>query len=137
MKKIAVFSGAGLDAESGVETFRSGSNGMWNNYKIEDVATPEGWRKDKQKVLEESQAIADEWCVPMRLNHVLGKMTLNGIEPGMDKMGDIIKNMVEDIYIEARGEIVENREVQKAIGTKTVTLFKQYLRKKNFGDKDE
>lgn len=51
-KKILIFSGAGLDAESGVETFRSGANGLWNNYKIEDVATPQGWQKDKAKVLE-------------------------------------------------------------------------------------
>jgi len=50
-RKILVFSGAGIDKESGIETFRD-SNGLWNNYKIEDVATLEGWEKDKQKVLE-------------------------------------------------------------------------------------
>ena len=51
-KKILVFTGAGVSAESGVETFRSGADGLWCNYKIEDVATPSGWRKDKEKVLE-------------------------------------------------------------------------------------
>lgn len=51
-KKILIFSGAGLDAESGVETFRSGADGLWCNYRVEDVATPAGWRKDKEKVLE-------------------------------------------------------------------------------------
>jgi NAD-dependent deacetylase len=50
-KKIVVFSGAGLDAESGVATFRD-NNGLWNNYKIDEVATPEGWNKDPQKVLD-------------------------------------------------------------------------------------
>lgn len=50
-KKIMVFSGAGLSKESGVETFRD-SDGLWNNYKIEDVATPEGWKKDKELVLD-------------------------------------------------------------------------------------
>ena len=51
-KKIMVFSGAGLSKESGVETFRdSGGDGLWNKHKIEDVATPEGWRKDKELVL--------------------------------------------------------------------------------------
>src|ERR1017187_8933332 len=50
-KKIVIFSGAGLDAESGVETFRS-KNGLWNNHRIEDVATPEGWKKDRKKVLD-------------------------------------------------------------------------------------
>lgn len=50
-KKILVFTGAGVSAESGVETFRD-TNGLWYNYKIEDVATPDGWRKNKSVVLE-------------------------------------------------------------------------------------
>jgi NAD-dependent deacetylase len=51
-KKILIFTGADVSAESGIETFRSGPGGLWNNYRIEDVATPQGWEKDKQKVLE-------------------------------------------------------------------------------------
>jgi len=51
-KKIVVFSGAGLDAESGIETFRGSSNSTWNNYKIDDVATPRGWKKNRERVLE-------------------------------------------------------------------------------------
>jgi NAD-dependent deacetylase len=51
MKKILVFSGAGIDKESGIETFRD-SDGLWNNYKIEDVATIEAWKRDKKKVLD-------------------------------------------------------------------------------------
>jgi NAD-dependent deacetylase len=51
-KKIVVFSGAGLDRESGVLTFRDCKDGLWNNYKIDEVATPTGWRKDPQKVLD-------------------------------------------------------------------------------------
>ena len=51
-KKILVFTGAGISAESGIQTFRDLINGLWYNYKIEDVATPEGWRKDKSKVLD-------------------------------------------------------------------------------------
>jgi NAD-dependent deacetylase len=51
-KKIVVFSGAGLDKESGVDTFRDTDNGLWYNYKIDEVATTEGWKKDKSKVLD-------------------------------------------------------------------------------------
>ncbi len=51
-KNIVIFSGAGLDKESGISTFRDVKDGMWNNYKIDEVATPEGWRKDRGKVLE-------------------------------------------------------------------------------------
>jgi NAD-dependent deacetylase len=39
---LVVLSGAGMSAESGISTFRD-SNGLWENYRIEDVATPEAW----------------------------------------------------------------------------------------------
>jgi NAD-dependent deacetylase len=51
MKKIVVFTGAGISKESGIETFRD-ANGLWENYKIEDVCTLEGWRKNREKVLD-------------------------------------------------------------------------------------
>jgi len=89
--------------------------------------SPRTLEPDKQKILEEAEAVADEWCVPMRLRHVLDKMKVDGKDPGIEKMGDIIKNMIDDIYLEAKGEIVESREVAKAIGTLTVKLFKQHL----------
>lgn len=50
-KKIIVLTGAGISEESGIKTFRD-SNGLWENHKIEDVASPEGWRKNKELVLE-------------------------------------------------------------------------------------
>lgn len=46
---IVVFSGAGMSAESGIQTFRD-SNGLWENYAIEDVATPQAWQKDPDLV---------------------------------------------------------------------------------------
>ncbi len=49
MKRIVVFTGAGVSAESGIQTFRD-SNGLWEQYKIEDVATPEAWRKNPHLV---------------------------------------------------------------------------------------
>ncbi|HSK13818.1 MAG TPA: NAD-dependent deacylase [Phnomibacter sp.] len=50
-KHIVVLSGAGISAESGLQTFRD-SGGLWENVKVEDVATPRAWRKDPEKVLE-------------------------------------------------------------------------------------
>lgn len=47
--KIVVFSGAGMSAESGISTFRD-ANGLWANHKIEDIATPQAWLKDPEKV---------------------------------------------------------------------------------------
>ena len=49
MKKLVVLTGAGISAESGISTFRD-SNGLWEQYRVEDVATPEGWRKNPQLV---------------------------------------------------------------------------------------
>jgi len=51
MKHLVVFTGAGMSAESGIKTFRD-SDGLWENYKIEDVATPQAWQKDKVLVLD-------------------------------------------------------------------------------------
>ncbi|GAB4017990.1 NAD-dependent deacylase [Spirosoma migulaei] len=45
MKKIVVLSGAGISAESGIPTFRA-SDGLWENHRIEDVATPEAWQRN-------------------------------------------------------------------------------------------
>ena len=50
-KKIVVFTGAGISKESGVDTFRDAVDGLWENHKIEEVCTMDGWRKDREKVL--------------------------------------------------------------------------------------
>jgi NAD-dependent deacetylase len=51
MKKIVVLSGAGISAESGISTFRD-ANGLWRNYRIEEVASPLAWQRDMDMVLE-------------------------------------------------------------------------------------
>jgi NAD-dependent deacetylase len=51
MQKIVVLTGAGISAESGLRTFRD-TNGLWEGYNIEDVATPRAWRKNPQMVLD-------------------------------------------------------------------------------------
>jgi len=49
--KLVVLTGAGISAESGLRTFRD-SDGLWEGYNIEDVATPRAWRRDPQLVLD-------------------------------------------------------------------------------------
>lgn len=51
MKKLVVLSGAGISAESGISTFRD-NNGLWDNFRIEDVATPEAWIRNQELVLD-------------------------------------------------------------------------------------
>ncbi len=49
--KLVVLSGAGISAESGIKTFRD-SGGLWEGYDIMEVATPEGWHKNQELVLD-------------------------------------------------------------------------------------
>jgi len=51
MKNIVVLTGAGISAESGLGTFRD-SNGLWDSQKMEDVATVEGWQRNRPLVLD-------------------------------------------------------------------------------------
>lgn len=81
---------------------------------------------EKLKVLEQANSIADEWVTPMRLEHILSKMPDYGIE----HTGGIIRIMIEDIYREGKGEIIESQDAQKAIGKATAKIFKQYLNAK-------
>jgi NAD-dependent deacetylase len=50
-KKLAILSGAGMSAESGIKTFRD-AGGLWEGHNVMDVASPEGWRKNMDLVLD-------------------------------------------------------------------------------------
>ncbi|AWW33333.1 NAD-dependent deacylase [Echinicola strongylocentroti] len=50
-KKLVVLTGAGISAESGIKTFRD-SNGLWEGHDVMEVATQEGWQKNKELVLD-------------------------------------------------------------------------------------
>lgn len=50
-KKIVILSGAGMSAESGIQTFR-GAGGLWNGHDVMEVASPEGWAANPKMVLE-------------------------------------------------------------------------------------
>jgi NAD-dependent deacetylase len=51
MKNLVVLTGAGISAESGIATFRD-SGGLWEGYKVEEVATPEAWNRNPSLVLD-------------------------------------------------------------------------------------
>ena len=50
MKHIVVLTGAGISAESGIQTFRD-ANGLWENHNVQDVASPEGFQRNPEMVL--------------------------------------------------------------------------------------
>lgn len=76
------------------------------------------------QVYDEAKKIAEEFVTEMRLSHVLDKFG----DLDISKLGDIIRAMIEDVEREAKGEILENHEVRKAIGKRTVELFKMRLK---------
>ena len=92
--------------------------------KFGETKTKREVSPEELKVLEDANEIAEEWVTNMRLEHVLQKFPE---DVNMESMGDIIKAMIEDVYREGRDEIVEGKPVAKAIGKKTVQLFKQKL----------
>ncbi|HPE55277.1 MAG TPA: NAD-dependent deacylase [Bacteroidales bacterium] len=51
MKRIVVLSGAGISAESGIQTFRDG-DGLWNQYRFEELATPQAFASNPKLVLD-------------------------------------------------------------------------------------
>ena len=51
MKRLTVLTGAGISQESGIQTFRD-VDGLWMGHKVTDVASPEGWKKNKKLVLD-------------------------------------------------------------------------------------
>jgi len=71
-------------------------------------------------VLSEAQAVADEWVVPMRLEHVLQQLPH---ATDMEHTKDVVQAMIADVLKESKGEIVESKDVLKAIGKKAAELW--------------
>jgi NAD-dependent deacetylase len=75
MKKLIVITGAGMSAESGISTFRD-SGGLWEKHNVMDVATPEGWIRNPQLMLnfynDRRRELKD--CQPNAAHLALAKM---------------------------------------------------------------
>lgn len=93
--------------------------------EFKETATPRAIEPDKIIILEQAQAIADEWVTPMRLAHVLEKMPA---PLGIENTGDVIRAMLEDVKREAGPEIVWSKDAERAVGTAAVKMFKARLK---------
>jgi NAD-dependent deacetylase len=82
-KHIVILTGAGISAESGIQTFRA-QDGLWENHKIEDVATPEGFHSNPALVQEfynqRRRKLQSESIAPNLAHKALGQLEakLNG-----------------------------------------------------------
>ena len=113
MKKIVVFTGAGISAESGLNTFRD-SDGLWENYEVTEVATPQAWRKNaelvldfynmrRKQVLEASPNIAHYALVELEKNYEVEIITQN--------VDDLHERAGSSKVLHLHGEIVKSRSV--------------------------
>lgn len=77
-EKVVVFTGAGISAESGIQTFRD-TDGLWNNYSINEVATPQAWNKNPQLVLDFYNARRENVCAarPNLAHEAVAKLEKN------------------------------------------------------------
>jgi len=94
--------------------------------KFRETKTPRKVDPEKMKVLEEAKAVAEEWVVDMRLDHVLDKMPEKG---EMEHTPLVIRAMIADVKAESEGEVVWSKDVEKAIGKATALLYKKKIAK--------
>lgn len=83
---------------------------------------------EKAAALTTAKAVAEEWVTDMRLAHVLDKIPEDG--RAIENMRHIIFTMIEDVYREGAGEIVESKELSAAIGARTAQLFKNWIKRR-------
>ena len=133
MKKLVVLSGAGISAESGVKTFRD-SNGLWENNRIEEVASPEGFAKNPGMVLNFYNARRRQLkeVSPNRAHHILHEL-----EQNFDV--HIITQNVDDLHERAGSTNVlhlhgELKKVRPVRGSEKIIAWEDDL---NPGDLDE
>lgn len=91
-----------------------------------ETATPREIRADAT-TLAEADAIAAEWVTPMRLAHVLDKLPAGLAALGIERTGEVIRAMHEDVRREAGEEVEWSREAAKAVGARAAKLFKASL----------
>jgi hypothetical protein len=109
---------------------RYGTDRIVAKHKRDDereTATPRKVVDPSQlEVLTNASAIATEWCTSTRLQHVLDKLP-QGI--GIEKTGDVIRAMTEDVLREGAGEFVDTKEARQAIGKRAGELFRTHVRR--------
>lgn len=93
--------------------------------EFKETATPRNLT-DKLVKRTEIKAIIDEWITEERLNHILNK---GEVEEKIEDIGKVIRLMIEDVFREGKEEIVESKDLEKAIGRETALMFKRRLNK--------
>ena len=112
-KKLVVFSGAGISAESGIQTFRD-SNGLWENHRVEDVASPEGFARNPKLVLDFYNArrrqLAD--VLPNKAHQILAELEASfQVEIITQNVDDLHERAGSTSVLHLHGELKKARPV--------------------------
>lgn len=110
-RRVVVFTGAGMSAESGIPTFRDAMHGLWAEFDPQELASPEGWRKDRARVwawyewrrAQVMQALphAGHLAIP-QLAAALSRFTAHDVEV------DVITQNVDDLHERAGSTEVQH-----------------------------
>lgn len=132
-KKIVVFSGAGISAESGVKTFRD-HDGLWENHRIEDVASPEGFRKNPQLVLDFYNARRRQLneVVPNDAHLILAELQeFYEVEIITQNVDDLHERAGSKKVLHLHGELKKARPIDSDVD---IVVWENHL---NVGDKND
>src|SRR6218665_3653274 len=116
-KKLVVLTGAGISAESGIKTFRD-SDGLWEGHDVMEVATPEGWHKNQELVLDFYNKRRQQL---KEVNPNLGHIILAELEKDFDVY--VITQNVDDLH-------------ERAGSTKVLHLHGELLKVRSVRDKN-
>ncbi|MDR7210735.1 NAD-dependent deacylase [Flavobacterium piscis] len=132
-KKLVVLTGAGISAESGIKTFRD-SDGLWEGHDVMEVATPEGWNKNQELVLDFYNKRRQQL---KEVHPNLGHQILAELEQDFDV--NIITQNVDDLHERAGSTKVLHLhgELLKVRSTKNRNLILDWTNDLQTGDLDE
>ncbi len=102
---LVVLTGAGISADSGVDTYRD-SGGLWEGHRFEEVATPEGWRRDPQLVWRFYQQRRAQVCgvEPNAAHHALADLGARLAQAGGSLL--LVTQNVDDLHQRAGSEVL-------------------------------
>ncbi|MBO6515675.1 MAG: NAD-dependent deacylase [Bacteroidia bacterium] len=123
MKKLVVLTGAGISAESGIQTFR-GADGLWEGHDVTEVASPEGWRRNRELVLDfynqRRKNVLD--VEPNRGHHVLHELEANfDVHIITQNIDDLHERAGSSNILHLHGEILKSRSTVDATLVYTMT----------------
>ncbi|GAD04614.1 hypothetical protein HQ45_04000 [Porphyromonas crevioricanis] len=112
--RLVVLTGAGMSAESGISTFRD-SNGLWENHRVEDVASIEGFERNPELVLDfyNARRRAYKGCDPNEGHRILAQLEEQyEVKIITQNVDDLHERAGSSSVIHLHGELMKNRSVR-------------------------